>query len=101
MISYHSPTPIRVLALMPMLVGYEAIRATVATTVKNVGFELVWLQDLLEDWEWLNWLYASISQCHLVLANPTKHNAFVMYELGVLRAHVRPTLVMLDREDSH
>jgi len=100
MISDHPAAPIRVLALMPMLAGYEAIRETVAATVESANFELVWLQDLLEDWEWLDWLYATIRQCDLVLANPSKHNAFVMYELGVARADARPTLIMLDRGDS-
>jgi hypothetical protein len=100
MMSDHPAAPIRVLALMPMLAGYEAVRETVAATVANAKLELVWLQDVLEDWEWLDWLYASIRECDLVLANPSKHNAFVMYELGVARADARPTLLMLDREDS-
>lgn len=100
MISDHSAAPIRVLVLMPMLPGYEAVRETVAATVADARLELVWLEELLEDWEWLDWLYASVRQCDLVVANPSKHNAFVMYELGVARADARPTLVMLDREDS-
>ena len=85
---------------MPMLPGYEAVRETVATTIADAKLELVWLQDLLEDWEWLDWLYASVAQCDIILANPSKHNAFVMYELGVARVDARPTLVVLDREDS-
>jgi len=100
MISDHPPAPIRVLVFMPMLPGYEAVRETVAATVADVKFDLVRLEDLLEDWEWLDWLYTSVRQCDLVVANPSKHNAFVMYELAVARTHVRPTLVMLDREDS-
>jgi hypothetical protein len=100
MLSHPPSTAIRVLVLMPMLPGYEAVRETVASTVGNEKLELVWLEDLLEDWEWLDWLYASVHQCDLVVANPSKHNAFVMYELGIARAHVRPTLIMLDREDS-
>jgi len=100
MISDHPPAPIRVLVLVPMLPGYEAVRETVAATVADAKLELVWLEDLLEDWEWLDWLYASVRQCDLVVADPSKHNVFVMYELGVARAAARPTLVMLDREDS-
>jgi hypothetical protein len=100
MISDHSPAPPRVLVLMPMLPGYEAVRDTVAATVADAKLELVWLEDLLEDWEWLDWLYASVRQCDLVVADPSKHNAFVMYELGVARADARPTLVILDRKDS-
>ena len=83
-----------------MLPGYEAVRKTVAGTITNANLELVWLEDLLEDWEWLDWLYASVSQCDLVVADPSKHNAFVMYELGVARPKGRPTLIVLDREDS-
>jgi hypothetical protein len=98
--SDHPPVPLRVLVLMPMLPGYESVRETVAATVADAKLELLWLEDLLEDWEWLDWLYASVSQCDLVVADPSKHNAFVMYELGVARVGVRPTLVMLDREDS-
>jgi hypothetical protein len=97
MISNHLP---RVLVLMPMLPGYEAVRETVAATIAVAKLEIVWLKDLLEDWEWLDWLYASVRQCDIILADPSKHNAFVMYELGVARAYARPTLVMLDREDS-
>ena len=51
MISDKPPAPLRVLVLMPMLPGYEAVRKTVATTVADAKLELVWLEDLLEDWE--------------------------------------------------
>ena len=100
MTSNHLPAPLRVLVLMPMLPGYEAVRETVARTVADTKLEIVWLEDLLEDWEWLDWLYTSVRQCDIILANPSKHNAFVMYELGVARVDARPTLVVLDREDS-
>jgi hypothetical protein len=83
-----------------MLPGYADVRETVAATVTDAKLELVWLEELLEDWQWLEWLYASVRRCNLVVADPSKHNAFVMYELGVVRADVRPTLVMLDCEDS-
>jgi hypothetical protein len=96
----HPPASTRVLALMPMLRGYEAVRATVAATVAECQLHLVWLENLLEDWEWLEWLYASISQCDVVVANPSQHNAFVMYEVGVARKNGRPMIVMLDRDDS-
>ena len=88
------------LALMPMLPGYEAVRATVADTAASAKLKLVWLEDILEDWEWLEWLYHAVRQCDLILANPSKHNAFVMYELGAARGVARPTLIMLDHEDS-
>ncbi|HEX7772083.1 MAG TPA: hypothetical protein VF435_06645 [Pyrinomonadaceae bacterium] len=91
---------IRVLVLMPMLPGYEAVRQTVAATIADAKLEIVLLEELLEDWEWLDWLYASVRECDIVLANPSKHNAFVMYELGVARVDARPTLIVLDREDS-
>jgi hypothetical protein len=100
MISNHLPAPIRVLVLMPMLPGYEAVRETVAAAVADAKLEIVWLKELLEDWEWLDWLYASVRQCDLILADPSKHNAFVMYELGVARVNARPTLIVLDCEDS-
>jgi hypothetical protein len=100
MTSNHLPAPIRVLVLMPMLPDYEAVRETVAATVADAKLEIVWLKDPLEDWEWLDWLYASVRQCDIILANPSKHNAFVMYELGVARVDARLTLVVLDREDS-
>jgi hypothetical protein len=85
---------------MPMLPGYEAVREVVARTITDAKLELVWLEDLLEDWEWLNWLFASVSQCDFVVADPSEHNAFVMYELGVVRPAGRPTLLMLSSEDS-
>ena len=100
MVASPAPEPTRVLALMPMLEGYEAVRASVADTVAAAGLELLWLEDILEDWEWLEWLYRSVRHCDLILANPSKHNAFVMYELGVARGNSRPTLLMLDQEDS-
>jgi len=100
MLSDPPSTGIQVLVLMPMLPGYEAVRQKVAATIGDAKLELVWLEDLLEDWEWLDWLYTSVRQCDLVVANPSKHNAFVMYELGIARTHMRPTLIVLDREDS-
>lgn len=90
----------QVLVLMPMLPGYEAIRETVARTISESKVTLIWLEDLLEDWEWLEWLYSSVQSCDIIVANPSKHNPFVMYELGVARQYKLPTLIMLDREDS-
>jgi len=96
--NHHSA--IKVLALMPMLPGYEAVRETVAGNIIQEGFQLVWLEDLLEDWEWLDWLYDSVLECDVVVANPSEHNAFVMYELGIARPNGQPTLLMLDQENS-
>jgi hypothetical protein len=83
-----------------MLLGYEAVREVVARTIRDARFELVWLEELVEDWEWLDWLYTSVSQCDFVVADPSEHNAFVMYELGVARPARRPTLLLLSSEDS-
>ena len=41
MISNHLPAPIRVLVLMPMLPGYEAVRETVAAAVADAKLEIV------------------------------------------------------------
>ena len=54
----------------------------------------------MEDWEWLDWLHDAIGRCDLVLADPTRHNPFVMYELGLARRRTRPTLLLLDHRDS-
>ena len=83
-----------------MLPGHEAIRETAAKTITNAKLKLVWLEELLEDWEWLEWLYTSVKRCDIIVANPSKHNAFVMYELGVARQYKRPTIIMLDSDDS-
>ncbi len=91
---------LQVLVFMPMLPGYEIVRKTVADAIAGAHLELVWLEDLLEDWEWLDWLYASVNNCDLVVADPSKHNAFVMYELGIAHPKRQPTLIVLDREDS-
>ena len=96
----HASGRLRVLVLMPMLPPFTAVREAVAATIADANLDIVWLEDLLEDWQWLDWLYASVRQCDLILADPSKHNAFVMYELGVARADARPTLVMLDHDDS-
>jgi len=90
----------RLLILMPMLPEYKAVREVVARTVVEMKLGLVWLDELLEDWQWLDWLYTSVQQCDLILANPSQHNAYVMYEIGVARTNMRPTLLMLDHEDS-
>ncbi len=100
MINDSASGPARVLVLIPMLPGYERVRQAVAQAIEGAGLELVWLEELLEDWQWLDWLYASVRRCDLVVANPSRHNAFVMYELGVARADAPPTLVVLDDEDS-
>lgn len=94
------PPAATILVLMPMLPGYEAVRETVAATIDRVGFGMLRLETLLEDWEWLDWLDQSIDRCDFVLADPSRHNPFVMYELGVARRRRRPTLIILDREDS-
>ncbi|MCB1907995.1 MAG: hypothetical protein KDH15_11530 [Rhodocyclaceae bacterium] len=83
-----------------MLPGYEGVRETVATAIAAAGLEMLRMEALLEDWEWLDWLDDAVRHCDLVLADPSRHNAFVMYELAVARPHARPTLVILDRDDT-
>lgn len=94
-----SPVP-RTLVLMPMLQGFEGIRAVVAQAIGAAGQRMERLDVLLEDWEWLDWLHDAIGRCDLILADSTRHNPFVMYELGAARCRARPTLLLLDRTDS-
>lgn len=89
-----------VLVLMPMLDGFQGVRAVVAEAITIAGLRMERLDILLEDWEWLDWLHGAIDRCDLVLADPTQHNAFVMYELGLARRRERPTLLLLDQRDS-
>jgi len=93
-------TALRVLVLMPMLDAFQDVRAVVAEAIVAAGQRMERLDVLLEDWEWLDWLHYAIGRCDLILADPTRHNPFVMYELGLARRRTRPTLLLLDHRDS-
>ncbi|MCB1896377.1 MAG: hypothetical protein KDF95_14130, partial [Rhodocyclaceae bacterium] len=71
------PATAKILVLMPMLPGYEAVREAVAATIDRAGLGMLRLETLLEDWEWLDWLDQSIDRCDFVLADPSRHNPFV------------------------
>jgi hypothetical protein len=85
---------------MPMLVGFEAIRATVACAVGMAGFEMCRLEQELEDSAWHLWLLDSVEQADVALVDVTGHNPYVMYELGyVHRAHVPASLIVEARDE--
>jgi hypothetical protein len=84
---------------MPMLLGYEGIRAAVRQAVELSGAAMRRLEDLLPDPEWQLWVTREIETADLVVADVTDNNAFVMYELGVAHAHRTPTLLIMNRRN--
>jgi hypothetical protein len=71
---------------MPMLAGYEDIRACVATSAAEARLTMNRLEVELPDPDWLNWVALSISSCDFVVVDLSDHNPFVMYELGLTHA---------------
>jgi hypothetical protein len=84
---------------MPMLPGYEAIRAAVLEAIELAGATVRRLENLLPDAEWQLWVTKSVEAADIVLADVTDNNAFVMYELGVAHAHRTPTLLIINRRN--
>ena len=84
---------------MPMLPGYEEIRAAVQRAIELAGAVMRRLEDLLPDAEWQLWVTRSVETADIVLADVTDNNPFVMYELGVAHAHRTPTLLIINRRN--
>jgi hypothetical protein len=84
---------------MPMLQGYEGIRAAVREAIESAGATMRRLEELLPDAKWQLWVDESIEAADLVLADVTDNNAFVMYELGVTHAHRTPSLLIVNRRN--
>lgn len=84
---------------MPMLPGYEAIRAVVLEAIDLAGATMWRLEDLMPDAEWQLWVTQSVETADIVLADVTDNNAFVMYELGVAHSHRTPTLLIVNRRN--
>lgn len=84
---------------MPMLPGYEAIRATVLEAIELTGATMCRLEELLPDAEWQLWVTQSVETADIVLADVTDNNAYVMYELGVTHALRTPTLLIVNRRN--
>ena len=81
---------------MPMLAGYEAIRATVADAIGDAGLRMTRLEEVLPDPEWQWWLLAAMPSAVCGLVDITDHNPFVMYELGLAHSRRLPTLLIVD-----
>jgi len=81
---------------MPMLAGFEGIRASVARGVRASGTVMLRLEEVLADADWQYWLIRTVPQASVVLADVTDHNPFVMYELGLAHARRIPTLLIVD-----
>jgi hypothetical protein len=84
---------------MPMLEGFERVRAEVAERIIGSGFALLRLEELQDDWHWLNWLHRSVDSSDLIVAEVTDNNAFVLYELGIARPRRLPTVLLLRHEN--
>ena len=87
------------LVLMPMVAGFEEIRASVAHVVERAGFEMRRLEAEIEDAAWLLWLLDAVDSSHIVLADLTDHNPFVMYELGCAHQRRLPTCLIMHQRD--
>lgn len=81
---------------MPMLKGYEGIRAVVDRAVAQADAEMCRLEVALEDANWQHWLAESVLRADLVLADVTDNNPFVMYELGLAHQQGLPTTLIVN-----
>jgi hypothetical protein len=84
---------------MPMLLGYEGVRAAVRQAVELSGAVMRRLEDLLPDPEWQLWVTRAIEAADVVIAGVTDNNAFVMYELGVAHARRARTVLIVNRRN--
>jgi hypothetical protein len=78
------------MVLMPMLPGFETIRASVARAVQAAGFEMLRLEAEIEDSAWHLWLLDALERAEVALVDLTGHNAYVMYELGCVHQRRLP-----------
>ena len=84
------------LVIMPMLEGYEDIRAVVSRALSSAEITMRRLEELLPDHDWQYWLVESVGQVDFVLADVTDHNPFVMYELGLVHQRKLPTVLIVN-----
>ncbi len=85
--------------LMPMLAGFEAIRAEVAFAVAAAGFEMLRLDAEVEDSAWHLWLLDALQRADVALVDLTGHNPYVMYELGCAHQHRLPVAYIVDARE--
>jgi hypothetical protein len=79
-----------------MLPGFEVGRAAVANAVARAGATMLRLEEALPDSEWQSWLLEAVARATVAIADVTDHNAFVMYELGLVHARQLPTILIVD-----
>jgi hypothetical protein len=92
--NYRAP---ECLVFMPMLEGYERIRAVVASAVKGSGALMSRLETALPDSEWQYWLLDAVERADLLLVDVTDHNPFVMYELGLAHHRMLPAIFIVNQ----
>lgn len=85
--------------LMPMLAGFEAVRASVASAVVEAGFEMLRLEVEVEDSVWHLWLMDALQSAEVALVDLTGHNPYVMYELGYVHQCRLPVSYIVDARE--
>ena len=85
--------------LMPMLAGFEVIRAGVARAVAAAGFEMLRLEVEVEDSVWHLWLLDALQSAEVALVDLTGHNPYVMYELGYVHQCRLPVSYIFDARE--
>lgn len=87
---------IKALVLAPMDKSYEPIREVVQRTLKERSVQLSPLEEILKPGAvWTNAVTDAIQEADLIIADVSRRNPSVLYELGYAHALRKPTLLLL------
>ena len=87
---------INALILSPMDSSYRRIRDTIQRTLRESGVTPVQIDDVIRPGaQWANAVTEAIQEADFIVADVSRKNPNVLYELGFAHALRKPTLLML------
>ena len=90
---------IRALILTPMDSSYSRIRDTIQRTLKDSGVTPVQIDEIIRPGaQWANAVTDAIQEADFIVADVSRKNPNVLYELGFAHALRKPTLLMLSTD---
>lgn len=90
---------INALILSPMDSSYKRVRDTIQRTLRESGVSPVQIDDIIRfGAQWANAVTDAIQKADFIVADVSRKNPNVLYELGYAHALRKPTLLMLSTD---
>lgn len=90
---------IEALILAPMDSSYRRIRDTIQRTLRESGVTPIQIDEIIQPGaQWANAVTDAIQEADFIVADVSRKNPNVLYELGFAHALRKPTLLMLSMD---